>query len=95
MPSSESLILAAITGVGFGAVLWYLHSTVARSALILFVLWVLQTVSQQLLRALENDLSLITRELVIVSTVRLAFYVSALVSLWLLLRWRPRRGLVG
>lgn len=80
LPAAEQLILAVLTGLGFGYVVFRMGSSPQRLLLMLFALWTLQTGSQFIYRALGG--TEIWREVVIVTFLRLTFTAGAVVALW-------------
>jgi len=86
MPEIDQLALAIVTGLGFGYFVTLLGSSPQRLAMMLFALWALQTLAQQLFRAMDGrDVS---NEVIMVSTIRLVFAASAVSFVYL---WGKRR----
>ena len=91
MPETQQLLLAVLTGVGFGFFVVLLSGISHQRLFLLLVgLWFLQSFSQHLLRALDGRD--ITDELITVAILRLVFAVCAVGTLALLhRRWRSCR----
>jgi len=89
MPVDAQLLVALISGVGFGAIISRLGSSPQRLALILVLLWTMQTGPQFIYRWLDGfD---IAEEVVTVTMLRLAFTVAAVCALWVGNRWEASR----
>ena len=71
----QAILLAILTGLGFGFIIVMMGSTWQRLAIILILLYILQTGSLQLWRIIEGKGSV--DELVIVTIYRLAFSAAA------------------
>jgi len=82
--ADEQVVLAALTGVGFGYIVHRMGASPLRLLVILFSLWTLQTGSQFLYRALAG--ADVSSEIVTVTTLRLTFTAAAIGALWLLNR---------
>lgn len=82
----EQLVLAVLTGVGFGVLVHLIGSSWQRLALFLTLLWTLQTGPQYLWRWMDGQE--VTQEVINVSVLRLTFAVAAVVCLAALNRWR-------
>ena len=80
----EQLLLAILGGIGFGFTVHLIGSTWQRLAVMLAMLYVFQTLTQQVFRYLTGQTPI--DELVIVSELRLVFSVAAVVMLALLSR---------
>ena len=72
---AEQLLLAILTGAGFGFTVHRIGSTPGRLAVMLLLLYVFQTLSQTVYRIIEGTGTL--NELIIVGELRLAFAVAA------------------
>jgi hypothetical protein len=71
----DALLLAVLTGLGFGFIIVLMGSSWQRLAVILTALFILQTGSQQLLRIIEGDQGM--GELLTITVYRVAFAVAA------------------
>ena len=80
----DQLLLAILTGAGFGFTVHRIGSTPGRLAVMLTLLYVFQTLSQTVWRILEGTGTL--NELVIVGELRLAFAIAAVLMVALLNR---------
>jgi len=88
MPSIEQFVLAALGGVGFGALIVFVGSSWQRLLLILVLLWTMQTGPQYLYRALDG--ADMTQEVAIVTQLRLTFTIAAVLAVALGNRYRPK-----
>jgi len=89
MPADAQFMIAVISGVGFGALISRLGSSPQRLALILVLLWVMQSGPQFVYRWLDGiD---VAEEVVIVTALRLTFTVAAVAALWVANRWEASR----
>ena len=88
MVGLDQLLLAVITGIMFGWFVSLLGSSPQRLALMLFALWLLMSVSQQLYRALSDSID-ITDEIIFLVLVRGSFAIAAVLTVWLIERRRP------
>lgn len=80
----EQFLLAILSGIGFGYIVYRMGSTTARLAVMLVMLYVFQTFAQQVYRVVEGTGSM--NELLTVSGLRLAFSVAAVLILFVLNR---------
>ena len=80
-PGLDQLLLAVITGAMFGYIVSLLGSSPQRLAVLLVALWALQTLAQQIYRAIDEGRDA-TNEVVLVSLLRLAFAISAVAVVW-------------
>ena len=81
----EQVVLALLTGAGFGFIVHRFGSSVERLLFILVSLWVIQSGSQFLYRALDGVE--VWNEVIVVTILRSAFTAAALAVLW----WCNRR----
>ena len=75
MLATDALLLAIVTGALFGVLIAIIGSTWQRLAIILVLLYVLQTGAQQLLRVVQGTGAF--DEFVTISIYRVAFAVAA------------------
>ena len=81
----EPLLLALLTGLGFGFLVhWLWDWSASKAAAVLVLFWTLQTFAQQLWRIFEGTGGL--DELLIVGSYRLTFATAAIVLIWLVHR---------
>ncbi|HUW16831.1 MAG TPA: hypothetical protein VMW94_07115 [Actinomycetes bacterium] len=89
MPADAQFALAIIGGLGFGAIINRLGSSPQRLALILVLLWTMQTGPQFIYRWLDGfD---VTDEVLVVTSLRLTFTIAAVSALWFMNRWEVSR----
>ena len=88
-PDIEQFALAILGGAGFGALIVFVGSSWQRLAVILVLLWTMQTGPQFFYRWLEG--ADMTREVVIVTELRVIFTIAAVAMLALANRWRLRQ----
>lgn len=86
----EQVILAILTGAGFGFLAYLVGSSWQRLALFLVLLWTMQTGPQYLWRWLDGQD--VTQEVINVTVLRFTFAVAAVACLAALNRWRYRRA---
>ena len=82
----EQVLLAIMTGFGFGVIAWRIGSTAGRLAVFLALLAIMQTFSQVAWRILDGRGTI--DELLIVAESRIIFGVAAVGILWFLNRRR-------
>ena len=83
---AEQILLAILTGAGFGVITWRIGSTPGRLAVMLVLLAIMQTFSQVAWRILEGTGTI--DEMLIVAESRIIFGVAAVGILWFLNRRR-------
>lgn len=81
MPDIEQVVLAIVTGIGFGYVVHRAGSTPGRLTVLLIALWALQSGSQFLYRFFDGVA--VGQEIITVSILRCSFALAALVALML------------
>jgi hypothetical protein len=81
---ADQLVLAILTGAGFGFTVHFMRSTASRLAVMLVLLYVFQSLSQTIWRLLDGRTTL--EEVIIVGELRLAFGVAAVAMVLLLNR---------
>ena len=89
MPDDHQIILAILGGLGFGVLISFVGSTWQRLALLLFLLWTMQTGPQFIYRQFQG--TDVAEEVIIVTVLRVTFTVAAVIALALTNRWRLRR----
>ena len=80
MPADAQFLIAVISGFGFGALISRLGSSPQRLALILVLLWTMQTGPQFVYRWLDGVN--VGKEVAIVTALRLTFTAAAVAALW-------------
>jgi hypothetical protein len=90
MPEPEQLLLAALTGGLFGVLVAIIGSSWQRLAVLLLLLWTMQTGPQYVYRWLDGQE--VTREIVVVTVLRVIFAASAGIVLALMNRYWHKRA---
>lgn len=88
MLESEQVVLAILTGAGFGVLVHIMGSSWQRLAVMLTLLWTMQTAPQFIYRALDG--TDVSQEVINVTILRVAFAVTACLVLALWRRWEGR-----
>ena len=88
----EHLILALIGGLGFGYICYRMGATGERVAVMLFALWALNPLMQDIYRALEGKDVL--DEFILVTSIRLVQAITAIIVVEVLNR-RENHGQMG
>lgn len=88
MMETDAFILAIVTGGLFGVLVFIIGSTWQRLALILTLLYILQTGAQQALRMVQDKGSI--DEFIAITVYRIAFSVAAVLVVALLGLWERR-----
>lgn len=86
MLANDALLLAVITGALFGVIVSMVGTTWQRLAVILTILYVLQTGAQQLLRIVEGIGS--SEEFITITIYRMAFAIAACLVVYIVERRR-------
>ena len=73
----EHLILALFGGIGFGYIAYRMGATGERVAVMLFALWALNPLAQDIYRALDGET--VQDEFLLVTGIRLVFAIAAII----------------
>ena len=80
----DLLVLATLTGLSFGYIVYRIGSTTARLAVLLVMLYIFQTFALQVYRVVDGTGTI--DELLVVSELRVTFTIAAVAMLALLNR---------
>lgn len=79
----DQFVLALVTGIAFGVIEWvFWRASVARVAMVLVALYILQTFAQLAWRCLEGNGNV--NEVLTITALRATFLVAAVITTWAL-----------